>query len=259
MNLQRSWHTVRLSVKSLLMHPMRSGLTVLGILIGVTSVVWLLAIGEGISQASQEQISALGAKNIIVRTIKPASDAFTGGGYGVTRADYVNLSTTLDSLESVVPIRELPAEFRNGRRSIEGRFVGCTPEYLEVAKLQMKSGRFLTDTDGIRENNHCVLSAEVAEKLFPINDPIGEAVQCDTEFYVVVGVTKPRAPSAGIGGSLAAEDYSRDVYISIQTMCPRVVATSSISRSKRCGDDSGTRSSRSSPDSSAAISSKFLR
>ena len=131
MNLQRSWHTVRLSVKSLLMHPMRSGLTVLGILIGVTSVVWLLAIGEGISQASQEQISALGAKNIIVRTIKPASDAFTGGGYGVTRADYVNLSTTLDSLESVVPIRELPAEFRNGRRSIEGRFVGCTPEYLD--------------------------------------------------------------------------------------------------------------------------------
>ena len=62
-----------LGVKSLLLHPMRSLLTILGIFIGVASVIWLLAIGEGISRKAQEQIEGLGAENIIVRSIKPVS------------------------------------------------------------------------------------------------------------------------------------------------------------------------------------------
>ena len=66
--------TLQLSVKSLWMHPLRSALTVLGIFIGVSSVIWLLALGEGISRAAQEQISSLGALNIIVRTVKPSGD-----------------------------------------------------------------------------------------------------------------------------------------------------------------------------------------
>lgn len=220
--LRRWWRTVSLSIKSLLLHPMRSSLTVLGILIGVMSVVWLLAIGEGISRASQAQIAALGAKNIIVRTIKPASDKFEGAGYGITRNDYLRLHSTIPTLESAVPIRELTAEFRNGRRQLEGRLVGCTPEYQEVARLTLDAGRFLTDNDGYRALNFCVLSAEVAAKLFPTEDALNQMVQINQEFYSVVGTVEPRAASAGIGGSLAAEDYSRDIYIPIRTMWRRM-------------------------------------
>jgi len=221
-SIARWRRTVVLSVKSLLLHPMRSGLTVLGILIGVTSVVWLLAIGEGISRASQEQIASLGAKNIILRTVKPTSDDFDGEGYGVTRADYVKLNATVPTLESAVPIREMKCEFRVGRRALEGRLVGCTPEYLETGRLSMRQGRFLSAGDGLSERNRCVLSAEVAERLFPLGGPLGELVQVNHEFYRVVGVCDPRAASAGIGGSLAAEDYSKDVYIPIRTMWRRL-------------------------------------
>ena len=66
--------TFQLGMKSLLLHPMRSLLTVLGIFIGVASVIWLLAIGEGISQEAQRQIEGLGADNIIIRSIKPPSE-----------------------------------------------------------------------------------------------------------------------------------------------------------------------------------------
>ena len=89
------FRTIRLSIKSLLLHPLRSSLTVLGIFIGVCSVIWLLALGEGIGTAAQEQIASLGAQNIIVRTIKPSSDEFEDGGYGLTRADYVRLILSL--------------------------------------------------------------------------------------------------------------------------------------------------------------------
>jgi putative ABC transport system permease protein len=66
--------TFRLGLKSLLLHPMRSFLTVVGIFIGVASVIWLLAIGEGISREAQRQIEDLGADTIIVRSIKPPSE-----------------------------------------------------------------------------------------------------------------------------------------------------------------------------------------
>ena len=70
--------TFQLGLKSLLLHPMRSLLTVLGIFIGVASVIWLLAIGEGISIEAQKQIEGLGADNIIVRSIKPPAEATAG-------------------------------------------------------------------------------------------------------------------------------------------------------------------------------------
>ena len=99
--------TVRLSVKSLLMHPLRSALTVLGIFIGVTSVIWLLAMGEGIGRKAEEQIASLGARNIIVRTIKPSSDELEDGGYGLTRSDYIRLVATVPTLNKALPIRDV--------------------------------------------------------------------------------------------------------------------------------------------------------
>ena len=109
--------TLQLSVKSLLLHPLRSSLTVLGIFIGVASVIWLLAIGEGIGRAAQEQIASLGAYNIIVRTIKPSSDEVQDAGYGLTRDDYLRLVATVPTIDKAIPIRIIPAiEFRNRTR-----------------------------------------------------------------------------------------------------------------------------------------------
>lgn len=216
------FRTLRLSIKSLLLHPMRSGLTVLGILIGVASVVWLLAIGEGISKASQKQIASLGANNIIVRTIKPSSDEFEGGAYGLTRADYLTLVSTVPTAETVLPIREVQKEFRHRRQKLEGRLVGTTPDYARLLRLQLDRGRFLTDADIIEERNYCVLAFEAAEALFPAVDPLGSKVLVDDDFYRVVGVMKPRAPSAGIGGSLAAEDFAKDIYCPVTTLWRRL-------------------------------------
>jgi putative ABC transport system permease protein len=214
--------TFKLSIKSLLLHPLRSALTVLGIFIGVSGVIWLLAIGEGIGRSAEEQIADLGARNIIVRTIKPSSGDSEESGYGITRADYANLLATIKTIERAIPIRELPQELRYRTRMIDGRCVGCTPEYAEVTRLFTAEGRFLTQADLDSERNYCVLAAEAASHLFPYGSPLGEEIMIDEEFYVVVGVMQPRAPSAGIGGSLAAEDYSRDVYIPLTTMQRRL-------------------------------------
>ncbi len=220
--MSRWWRTLKLSVKSLLLHPLRSALTVLGIFIGVAGVIWLLSIGEGIGRAAEEQIAGLGARNIIVRTMKPSSDDVQDGAYGLTRNDYQRLLNTIGTIERAVPIREVTRELRKGTRKFEGRCVGSTSDYAEIARLTVDRGRFLTDADLAEERNYCVLAAESAVRLFPFGDPLGQEIMIDRDFYRVVGVMKPRAPSAGVGGSFAAEDYSRDVYIPITTMRTRI-------------------------------------
>ena len=94
--------TFQLGLKSLLLHPMRSLLTVLGIFIGVASVIWLLAIGEGISQEIQRQIAGLGADNIIIRSIKPPAEvtaSYSGPvPYGLKREEFTKLVQTIRAI-----------------------------------------------------------------------------------------------------------------------------------------------------------------
>jgi len=218
----RTW---QLALKSLWLHPLRSLLTVLGIFIGVASVIWLLAIGEGISRKAQEQIESLGANHIIVRSLKPPMAVLQQQRtvrYGLTREDYARLQSTIPTIRRAIPIREIRRRFRYGDQQVDGRLVGCTSEYAEITRLQVAQGRFLCELDGLELKNYCVLSAEVAQELFQHRNPLGRTIHVDEDYYVVVGVMKPRSPTAAIGGSLAAQDFASDVYIPIQTLWKRI-------------------------------------
>ena len=228
--------TCQLGVKSLLLHPMRSILTMLGIFIGVASVIYLLAFGEGISRRASEQIESLGATNIIVRTIKPAelnlsNSNSSGRGpnitpYGITRADYDRLKSTISTVTDAIPVREIRRTFmRNGVR-IDGRLVGCTGKYQDITRLKLNRGRFIEDLDGRNRMNFCVLSHDVAEKLFGYEEPIGRTVNIQSASntpapYTVIGVLEYKDPSAGIGGSFTSQDFTNDIYIPIETFWGR--------------------------------------
>jgi len=226
----RTW---KLGLKSLVLHPMRSGLTVLGIFFGVVSVIWLLAIGEGISREAQARIEDLGAENIIVRSIKPPDSSDSPStrkvdSFGVTRAEKSVIETTIPTIGRVLPIRELPQRFNyNGNpnaKPVDGRLVGCTNAYAEVTRLFVARGRFLSPVEVIQSKSVCVIAANLSSKLFPSEDPLGKEIYIPgkQEFFKIIGVLKPRNATAAIGGSLAAQDFSLDVYIPITTMRQRM-------------------------------------
>lgn len=214
--------TLKLGFRSLLLHKLRSALAVLGILIGVAAVIWLVAMGEGVSYEVQQQIKDLGATNIIVRSVKPPEEASQEGDffieYGLLREDFDRIVSNVPTVLQAVPMREIRQEMRNGDRTVDGHLVGCTPTYMELNHLTVSRGRFLTDRDLDQAQNVAVLSDGVAAVLFPYEDPIGRTVQLGTNFYVVVGQTADRTPSAAIGGSLEARDYNQDVYIPLSTL-----------------------------------------
>jgi putative ABC transport system permease protein len=220
----RIWRALNLGMKSLLLHKLRSGLTVLGIVFGVAAVISMLAIAEGSSRDAQERIKALGATNIIIRSVKPSDEAQATGGrpsrilnYGLKYADYERIMETVPTITKVLPIREIRKQIRRYQYFLDGRVVGTTQDYAEFNMLEMERGRFLTPADNEKYQNFCVLAATTAKTLFPYEDPKGRAVKLGPDYYTVVGVTKERQSSAGIGTSLAAQDFNKDVYIPLNT------------------------------------------
>lgn len=221
--------TFRLGVKSLALHPLRTGLTMLGILIGVWAVIVLTAVSQGASDQVQRQIESLGATTIIVRSVKPPDEKLSGMAasmYGLLRSDLEQLLSTVPTVQAAIPIREIRRQFMYRDRIIDGRLVGSTPGYADANQLKIRSrgGRFLNDIDGIRRDTVCVLSAGVADRLFPYEEPLGKNVSIPehTDYYTVVGVLEHRNPSAAVGGSLDSQDYSGDIYIPIETMQKRI-------------------------------------
>src|SRR5689334_2360036 len=107
--LSRIVQTLRLGLKSLLLHKLRSGLAILGILIGVTAVIWLVAMGEGVSYQAQQQIKELGATNIIIRSIKPPAESSRASRsfmmeYGLLRDDFERIKENIPSVRQAVPL-----------------------------------------------------------------------------------------------------------------------------------------------------------
>jgi putative ABC transport system permease protein len=218
------WQTFRLGLKSLMLQKMRSSLAALGIFIGTTTVIWLVAMGEGVSYQAQQQILELGAKNIIVRSIEPktasSSDKERVKTYGLLRSDYQRFLSNIPSIVRAVPIRELRREFAAKGRILNANLVGCTVDHLELNRLEIARGRWIKPGDD--RENVIVLADGTAKRLFPFENPIGQKVRVESDVYTVIGQTKPRGASAAIGGSLEARDYSFDAYIPLETFRHRV-------------------------------------
>ena len=222
----RIWRSVNLGIKSLLLHKLRSSLTILGVVFGVAAVIMMLAVGEGAARDAQEKIAQLGARNIIILSVKPSSDAQSqkSGGrparvlnYGLKYDDYERILATVPTITKALPIREIRREVRQGNNALEARVVGTTHDYLEFNRLRIERGRFLLPSDNEHYENYCVLAAETARQLFPYENPLRQSIKLGSDYYTVIGVTRPRMATAGIGGSFAAQEFNRDVYIPLNT------------------------------------------
>ncbi|MDB4508083.1 ABC transporter permease, partial [Akkermansiaceae bacterium] len=124
-------NTVQLGIKSLLLHKLRSGLTMLGIIFGVCSVIAMLAIGEGASYEAQERIKRLGSENIIINSIKPPEDNQQNSSgrsfsveYGITHKDVSRIQDTIPGVERVVPMRIIRENIRFDQSQESGQVIG---------------------------------------------------------------------------------------------------------------------------------------
>jgi putative ABC transport system permease protein len=192
---------VRLGLKSLWLHRLRSLLTMLGIVFGVCSVIAMLAIGEGASFEAQEKIKSLGSQNIILRSTKPPEEQkVTDKGnqsyvlqYGVTYNDIKRIRATIPGVTIVMPARNIREYAWNISRRVDCEVIGTVPWYPELRNQRVASGRFFTDADMDARTSVCVLGAEMVPALFPIESPLGRHVRVGGNYYTVIGVMEAAA------------------------------------------------------------------
>jgi len=213
------------------MHKLRSGLTMLGIVFGVCSVIAMLAIGEGASQEAQAQIARLGSGNLIIKTIKPVdnSDANASKGttlnkYGVNYDDATRFHDTLSSVDVIVPLRRINQEAIYGRNKGPVELLGTTPWYKETTEVKIIQGRFLTDLDLASRATVCVIDSDVYDNIYMFDDPIGSYLRIKKDYYYVIGVVAAQG-KVSLGGSDDSANskggVNGQVYIPLTTVKER--------------------------------------
>jgi len=201
-------------------------------ILGVGSVIAMLAIGEGSKQEALERIRQLGASNVIIRSVKPEQDndeSLAAGSatqqqasrvleYGILYKDLDILTCegVLPTLRCAVPIALVRKNAQHGRyRVANARILGTTPDYLDVKDLDVQRGRFLTDPDLHATANVAVLAAGAARRLFGYEDPIGKPLLLGPGAYRVIGVLDTQASGNARPGAIGQEDMNFDIYIPI--------------------------------------------
>lgn len=190
---------VKVGAQSIRLHLLRSILTALGIIIGVSAVIFMLAIVEGSAQAAQDRIRARGATNIILKAKKPQDDqsAQTSRSrmvtYGLTYADIARIHASFKDVEVCVPVRKVNNSFYpdEGTARVDSAAMGTVPWYADVAKIRMDRGRWIHHIEAQQASAVAVLGATLAERLFDYRDPIGRSIRIGSKPFRVIGVMKP--------------------------------------------------------------------
>ena len=189
------------ALSSLGANKMRAGLTLLGIVIGVASVIALMAIGRGAQKSVTERIEGLGTNLLFV---KPGAASEGGMFMGLGSATTLTLEDAA-ALEDPVfapavlrtaPETQLGAQAKAGSKNARTQVLGVTSSYLDVRNYSLESGRGVSPADVLNRSEVAVLGARVAETLFGVMDPVGAEMRINGRLFSIVGVLKSRGGSA---------------------------------------------------------------
>ena len=194
--------SIRIALQGMLANRLRSALTMLGILIGVGSVILLVAVGNGSSKAVQKQIESLGTNTLVIFRQGPFG---RGGGQRVGTQSRRSFLTANDvkalqnkdaapDLLAVAPSdnAQVTAASVSGSTYSPGQFVGTTANYAQIRNYKVASGRFFTDEDTRLHAKVAVLGQTVVTNLFGNADPVGQNVKFSRATFQIVGVLAPK-------------------------------------------------------------------
>ncbi|MGE0453443.1 MAG: ABC transporter permease [Vicinamibacteria bacterium] len=207
---------LRLGVRGLSAHRLRSGLSVLGVLFGVAAVVAMSAVGEGARRELLAQIESFGIDNVIVRP--PIEPGVRDGPARLTLREAESLASVVPALEALAPVRELPLAAELGTQRFQAVALGTSPAFAEVGRLRLAQGRFLTPLDLRESKRVAVVGASVARRLAPAGALLGEAIRVGGDWFEVVGVLEPRASPRGRALPIPARDVNGCVLVPLPAL-----------------------------------------
>ncbi len=218
MRQTRIARNIWLGIENLLLHKLRSFLTMLGVVFGVGSVVAMLSVGEGASKEALAQIRKLGSNNIILSSKKSAQEEQAStmrsmmSVYGLTYDDYSRIAESFDSIRQSAPVKLTRKETRLRERSMELRIVGTTPHWFELVPREVLAGRVLLASDLENRAPVVVLTEFGARKIMATEGVVGQTIRIGGCEFEVIGIVKSES---GQAGNIQIPDQEVDAYIAI--------------------------------------------
>lgn len=196
------WELIAVSLASFRTHKLRAFLTVLGIVIGVMTVISILSLIEGMNASVEQQIQSLGSNTIIVAKAT----------FGMGRMDIEEIAKRKDlTLDDVDAIAQLPAvkmvspvksrmigtvNYR-GRKATQVEVAGTNADFQYVGNYVVEAGRFINRDDYLRRAYVCVIGGYIVDNLFPNEDPVGKSLTLGTSRFLIVGVLQRKGSFLG--------------------------------------------------------------
>jgi len=218
---------VRLGLQNLVLHRLRSLLTMLGMIFGVAAVVSMLSIGAGARQKVMALISQMGVHNLIVEAkettewqahskIRKISPGLTFQDYRVIRDDVGDLVASTPR-KRMTPSKTIP-------KSLEDVPVvyGVNPSYTEIAGLHLLEGRFFDQNEESRGASVCVLGAAAKSSLFGASNPVDQYLKVNEQWFRVIGVAGPQLSSRTEVAGLPAQDLNNIIYVPLNAAILRL-------------------------------------
>jgi putative ABC transport system permease protein len=196
---RRGWRTftetLKLAVDAIRAHKLRSFLTLLGVILAVTTLVFVMSVIAGMNFYVADKIANLGANTYLVHRfgIITSEDAWIKAQKRplITMEEFTRLRDNMKTALRIAGEEDQNIDVRYGNMLLENSsVVGVTPNYAEIENLNLGQGRFLTDADDLHHAPVAFIGADVVKKFFPTVDPIGKTIRAGTHSYEIVGVAQ---------------------------------------------------------------------
>jgi len=215
--------SLRVAFGCLAANKLRSALTMLGVIIGVASVIAMVSIIEGAREKVVKQFEEMGSRLVFVFFSPEERKKGEGRSHleYLTTEDAEAIRRECPLVTHVSPELPMDATFEVGGEEFSGRLVGCQPEFARLHNTELEGGHFFSQQDYDTWNKVCVIGATAREKLWPDTDPIGQTVRARGVEFTVIGVAKRRGRTMG-------EDPDKEVYTPLTTAQKRITGDNRV-------------------------------
>ncbi|BAQ62959.1 cell division protein FtsX [Geminocystis sp. NIES-3708] len=213
--------SIKMATTTLMANKMRSSLTMLGIIIGNASVISMIGIGQAAQKLASDQFESLGANVLFV---VPGSRESRRTTFEVPKTlvldDADAIATQVPSVMEVAPQINSRLLVTYGNKNNNTSIVGTTPSFLTVRSFDVSQGRFISESDLLRNKKVVVLGSQIAEDFFPNNNPIGKRLRIKNVSFEVIGIMESK-------GSFLGTNQDEILYIPLTTMANQIVGKTS--------------------------------
>ncbi len=212
---------VKMATKTLALNKLRSGLTMLGIIIGNASVIFLVGIGQGIQKFTSEQFESLGSNVLfIVPGTRQARQTTFNLPKTLVLADAEAIKRQVPTVKDVAPQINSRGVLNYQSQNMDSLISGVTPSFLIVRSFTTEKGRFINEIDLKRNKKVAVIGSEIVERVFNNENPLGKQMRINNISFEVIGVMESK-------GSFLGTNQDETVFIPLSTMANQLVGRTS--------------------------------